>query len=726
MKPVLLDLTKSGIFHDDELSIETRTTFVFGKNGTGKSTLASLMKQKSSEYDVRCFQGFNNIVGDDKKLNAVILGEKNNEVDQKIKIYEEEIRKKEEKIKYWEKETTISVENENNLCSRVRNVKMDIDKRNKKLKVFFSEAAKLIKNENNPQIARPSYNAQNFRDEIPKAKKLTPKEIEINGDILKSEIKIANKINYKTIDIDFTEFLRRVNHLLNKKVEAKEIIEEIKDNSPKERFAESGMHIHKEGEKCAFCGGVLSKERYAKLKRYFSSDDVSLFKKSLESCSAELNKAIDDIHRLSLDVSGFYSEYEDRLLLIIEKFKNKKTDVLSYLNNLKNSIDDKMKELFKESETLRLEIPEALEAEILKYNNLVDENNSSDLERKKESSMEKLRYNKIKECIDEFGYDQELKELKEVELRHQVISEELNEEKQKINVCRTEIREVQEKIRDLVSQTKNENVIANKINSKLKMYANFELVHERSQDRGEGHYVVRSKHTGERRDITKLSTGEKNIIAFLYFEYKLEEVSSTGEKLPKIVIFDDPMTSNDDDAQYLMIEELNRLIKRIEKSQDDIIIIMTHNKHFYLNIKYLYNKDYKKRGFLRLISDKKKTSVKRIKSEGEDFRTSYESLWKELKTMYSLAEGGAVPSSMLLNPIRRIIETYTKFNCVKPVDMLDNVPGAKKLLDVNSHSIDDLEAELNGRNQKDIIEMMQECFNKINSSEHFDRYWNSN
>lgn len=78
---------------------------------------------------------------------------------------------------------------------------------------------------------------------------------------------------------------------------------------------------------------------------------------------------------------------------------------------------------------------------------------------------------------------------------------------------------------------------------------------------------------------------------------------------------------------------------------------------------------------------------------------------------------------MLLNPIRRAIETFTKFNGIKQANFCDKVIGAKKLFDVNSHSIDDLEVELNGKSKQEIIQMMFDCFQKNNYESHFKNYW---
>lgn len=76
------------------------------------------------------------------------------------------------------------------------------------------------------------------------------------------------------------------------------------------------------------------------------------------------------------------------------------------------------------------------------------------------------------------------------------------------------------------------------------------------------------------RSINTLSTGEKNIVAFLWFISSLEGNSNHSIN-PKIILFDDPMTSNDDTCQYLIISELQRLIK---KNSTDQLFIFTHNK----------------------------------------------------------------------------------------------------------------------------------------------------
>lgn len=275
-------------------------------------------------------------------------------------------------------------------------------------------------------------------------------------------------------------------------------------------------------------------------------------------------------------------------------------------------------------------------------------------------------------------------------------------------------------IMELKSKTQDVELLAKHINHKLNNLVSFtlQLVGEEEN----GYYSVKNKDTGEIRDIKDLSTGEHNIIAFLYVIEKLDEVSAEENKR-RVILFDDPMSSNDDVMQYLMIDELNALEKRLK--EDDCLIILTHNKHFYLNVKYgwKYSGKDKRRiaTFLRLESDNHKTHVSYIDDENKDFKTNYGALWNELIFLYKNKDASA---DMLLNPIRRIVETYTKFNSITLKDFCEDQEGALKLFNVNSHSIDDLEAELNGMTKDEIIRILERCFAKDNASNHFESYWN--
>jgi len=77
----------------------------------------------------------------------------------------------------------------------------------------------------------------------------------------------------------------------------------------------------------------------------------------------------------------------------------------------------------------------------------------------------------------------------------------------------------------------------------------------------------------------------------------------------------------------------------------------------------------------------------------------------------------------ILNSMRRIIETYTKFNKINPVKFYHNKEEHKKLFDVNSHSIDDLSMELIGKSKSELLDMFKDLFESNDAIEHFNTHW---
>lgn len=96
---MIIDLSAVEVFDSNEIDFDRKITFVYGKNGTGKSTLTEELKKLSSAYDVSAFQGFSNVIDENKRLNAVVLGEMNGAISRQIKDKKDEM-----KVKYSELE----------------------------------------------------------------------------------------------------------------------------------------------------------------------------------------------------------------------------------------------------------------------------------------------------------------------------------------------------------------------------------------------------------------------------------------------------------------------------------------------------------------------------------------------------------------------------------------------------------------------------------------------
>lgn len=712
---MIINLKEQEVFEDDSIEFTKKRNFVFGKNGTGKSTLTKLISEQCSDYDVRIFQGFERIIGDNDKLNAVVLGEENNLIEDQVKEKTEMIKAKRKERGIIAKRIEEPNDNEENLWTSCKKAEDELTKKEKEINDFLKKAAASIKNKQNPQVAITSYNIKNLKEEIAYAKLLTEVEKTQCTENCKSDIKFVKMPIFPIIDLE--QVLNSVNEILLKKVEEKIKIARI-DSEDKRMFAKKGCEIHKKGDICAFCGNTIVDDTFIELEKYFSADEVLDFKNEIEEKILYITKLIEDLKEMDINTEGFYSDYKEEVIQLKKDIEEISIEQEKYLQLLRDVLVEKKGNMFSQSSPIRDKIPEDLRVQKEKYQKIVEQNNRNDLANVQQKAKAQLRFHYIQELLDGFEYKVKVSEMQLLERQYSRAQKELADEGNKISGVGgidEQISEIQKEINKLQSQTKSEELLAKNINERLKNKVSFELEYCK-QEPNIGYYHVKCLRSGNRRDITQLSAGEKNIIAFLYFIEKLEElIEEEQEKKGRIIVFDDPMTSNDDSMQYLIVDELQELMKNLKDS--DKFILLTHNNHFYLNVEH--SKKYNKNNYFHLLSNGKTTKIKRIESENEDFKTSYAGLWEEVKFLYQ-SEASA---EILLNPIRRIVETYTNFNVLNKQKFCEKQKGALKLFNVNSHSIDDLEADLNGKTKDEIIQLLRDCFSDNNAEEHFKSYW---
>ena len=718
-----IDLSNVTLFDRDILDINKPVNFIFGKNGTGKSTLSRLIKEQNPDKDVRIFHGVES-VATDGELNSVILGQENI-------LAQKNIEKLNKEIENLQSEKQVKEEEKKDLQEQINNKVNDKNKIERLINNFLAVKASEIKN-NSLHVATPNYNILLIKEELKYAFKLSEDEKQKCKENIKIDKKIAKDI--PIVNIDFKSLLDETNKLLNSAIEEEKDIIRLSSN-PKINFAKTGFELHEKGDICSFCGNNIADETFDELEKFFSASKIKDFENSINDLIKKIDSSTEIINNIVFDRNQFYNHYQTE----IEDLK-KQIDILieeqySFQNELKSNLEAKLTQLFAKSKTIELKIPDDI-SEILKnYSKLVKKNNCEDFNSIKNFSKDLLRFDLIAMALSEFehknneAYTEKSKSILTID--GEIADLEIKKKAKEIEELTIETNIVDKKaeIQNEIDKTKSEHILAKNINKKLEMYVNFELEHvEVKEDSRNGYYRIKNKEASETeyRDITTLSDGEKNIIGFLYFIEKLGEVQKNLSD--KIIVFDDPMDSNDDLMQYIIITEIQDLMKPIDKKRvSDILVIMTHNSHFYINVKYnrLYKDGLDRNGaekigdnFIRLQKEGGVTRIKILDSEGQDFSTNYELLWKELRFLFDNDK-----RDLMLNSIRRIIETYTKFN--KSDNFYGKNKEAQKLFNVNSHSIDDLEAELNGKTKDQIIDLMRACFNYNNAKNHFKTHWNA-
>lgn len=177
----------------------------------------------------------------------------------------------------------------------------------------------------------------------------------------------------------------------------------------------------------------------------------------------------------------------------------------------------------------------------------------------------------------------------------------------------------------------------------------------------EGYYrIVRSD--GRPAQDT-LSEGERTFITFLYF-YQLIQggTSKSGLSNPRIVVFDDPVSSLDSKILFIVSTLIRSLYcnERLSKLNIQQVIILTHNVYFHKEIAFM--------GGLKCLTKaklpdskfshwvvRKQDGISRITFHPKNpIKTNYQLLWREVK----ICQDDPLAHPTLCNTLRRILENY--------------------------------------------------------------------
>lgn len=678
-----------------------RKNFIYGKNGTGKSSITQeILKQYSESHTVLIFQGFQSVIAENGKLNAISLGDKNSELQPQIDIQNEVVKKLYKDLMY------VNETNDNTLA-KLKNAKEKSRELERKIESFYKKAASRIKNEHSAWTGI-KYDKNDFEKDINFADSLSDKEIMLYKNNEKQTTMDNIKKTYIN-DVKAEGFLDSVNNIITVNITESAVLNF--QSKEKMNWVKEGLHIHKEGELCAFCGSIVNKRRLEELNSYFNDEMKDLEKKIDDEILKINNKKVEVENIKQVDRNNFYPNFHSEIDKLNLEIMNIKDKYSTYYDVMLQTLKEKKENIFLPLKKLVIDTPSDFSEIIQKNNDLFEKNLNfnNNLEEIKKDAQRKLKLNEVSRELNENDYFEMKMKLVELQNHEKEMQQNFNNQQNKLS---TE----EQKLKELISKTVDESKAAENINKLLTSLGNqsFTLVNVKEGEQ-KGQYNIKG-HDNVYRDIETLSSGEKNIVAFLWFISKLED-NDIQTKDNMIIIFDDPMNSNDDTVQYLIITELQKLLRNIGKRQ---LFILTHNVHFYINTRYQWwtgssKPNYDKTTY-HLIKNGVKTRVNRISNKDDDLKTSYDALWSEVKWLNSYKK-----PDMMLNPLRRIFETYQKFNKIE--DMFYNDTEASKLFNVNSHSIDDFEADLNGKSEVELMKKVERIFFDLGAEEHFNHYW---
>lgn len=168
-----------------------------------------------------------------------------------------------------------------------------------------------------------------------------------------------------------------------------------------------------------------------------------------------------------------------------------------------------------------------------------------------------------------------------------------------------------------------------------------------------------------------LSEGERNFIAFLYFYHQVRGSMSSEVLKEKIVVIDDPVSSMDSTALFLVSAIVREMINVCRNNTEYLnpkvpgdyikqLFVLTHNVYFHREVTYQQVGYYNCTSFYMIRKNDNISTIKLCKRQSKEIPTeeenynpvqnSYAALWDELRDIQS-----TIPA---LNVMRRILEYY--------------------------------------------------------------------
>ncbi|MFV9645191.1 MAG: AAA family ATPase [Desulfobacterales bacterium] len=277
-------------------------------------------------------------------------------------------------------------------------------------------------------------------------------------------------------------------------------------------------------------------------------------------------------------------------------------------------------------------------------------------------------------------------------------------------------------IRELEKQTTSVQPTIDGVNALLSAFGfqGFKLAKAES---GTSYKLIRTD--GSEAKAT-LSEGEKAFITFLYFYHLLKgSDSDSGVTTDRIVVFDDPVSSLDSDILFIVSSLIKGLFDEIRAGTGHIkqIFVLTHNVYFHKEVTFN-----PKRCGVAMTEEsfwvvRKSDLVTKIeKHPSNPIKTSYDLLWAEVRRPDR-------SNLTIQNTLRRILENYFKIlGGVDPDKICDMFDGKEKLVckslfswvHAGSHfALDDLYVSVDSSQVENYLKVFRAIFKKSDHLSHY-------
>lgn len=580
-----------GIYRDykkpNSLEDFKRYNLFYGWNGSGKSTLSRLLhmienKEVTEECKFKikmedgstltesnvCDSAVDICVFDDEFIRNNI--DWNGKIESILLLSQEKINEIEELSSL--KEEVYDSEDKIGSISMIEKQKRQLDDDNKELDKILSAVAKSIKGRFQVIATTDSYYSNYNKTKVEKFIKDNIQMLEDGGFVLSNEELEQNNqaaTPYKKDNIAKLNISINVEQIVKKEKEfeviisttvSAKVIEELRGNPELSVWVEKGLVINKDRKKCAFCGGLIKKDRIEELENHYS-DAMQNLKKQIVEYIEFLLELEENIKFNMMELDKFYPEYIDEARVIQSNITAQLNEIEKYINLMNDKLNEKKENPFANVIVKKCKLAEQVELlqnSVEKLNLIVDSHNrkNEQFDNVIKNAKSKLEGHYISEQLVELDYfEKRRKSIKQREM--------LLENQEKLN-------NKLKRIENLEAMLSNETLGAERFNAKLEQFLGYGDIKLEFDQVKKGYKIVRNGI----QEARNLSEGEKTSIAFLYFITKLHE---NGKDIKnRILVIDDPISSFDSNKIFHAYAFLKKECRDVRQ-----LFVLTHNYNYY-------------------------------------------------------------------------------------------------------------------------------------------------
>jgi wobble nucleotide-excising tRNase len=318
---------------------------------------------------------------------------------------------------------------------------------------------------------------------------------------------------------------------------------------------------------------------------------------------------------------------------------------------------------------------------------------------------------------------EELKnDLSEYKTAREGLDKAINSMTEQIAMATEESRNKTAEIRELEKQTTSVQPTIDSINALLSSfgYQGFKLD---KAENGMSYKLVRSDGSDAK---SSLSEGEKTFITFLYFYHLLKGSEfDSGMTSDRIVVFDDPVSSLDSDILFIVSSLIKGLFDEIREGTGHIkqIFVLTHNVYFHKEVTYNSKRKRGAKNEDTFWMVRKLGLISKIDNHPTNLiKTSYDLLWAEVRKPER-------SNLSIQNTMRRILENYFKIlGGMKFDDLCAKFEGKEKIIcnslcswvhDGSHYAHDDLYVSIDDSMVDAYLKVFRAIFDNSGHSAHY-------